>query len=457
MAPLRFPDHPAHLKALRRAALEAADAGAAVERHLRLQGATLRVGSDRVRLSPTSHVYLVALGKAALAMAEAARSILGARLTAGVVTALARPSSTTRALRSLRGDERLQVIPAGHPLPDEGSLAAGKAAASMLQAAGPEDVLLALVSGGGSAMFELLPPGIGLEELRRLNEALLRSGALIEEVNAARRALSYVKAGGLARLAAPALTVGLILSDVAGDQLSVVSSGPTVLRRADRAAARRILKTYTLWTRAPRAVPRALGAAEWPQAKLRAAVPRPINLLVGSNRDVVKAVARQAEAMGFVVRILTRRMRGEARGAGELLARRLLRAPRPACLLMGGETTVTVRNGGRGGRNQELALGAALVLEGTPGLAVMALATDGIDGPTDAAGAIVTGETARRARVLGLDPQRALARHDSYPLLNACQALIRTGPTGTNLGDLVVGLGYAPDGQADDWSLPTSG
>ncbi len=439
--PLRFEDHWDHLERLRRAALQAADAGAAVERSLRLRGQTLYVGRERLRIAPSTRLYLVAIGKAAPAMADAACRILSTNLTAGIVTTL--PPHTGPSLPpGLQNDERIQLVSTGHPLPDHGSLAAGQAAAHLLRAARPGDLLLALVSGGGSAMFELLSSGIGLHELRRLNDLLLKSGAPIEALNDVRRALSLVKAGGLARLAAPARTVGLILSDVVGNRLSAIASGPTVLRRADRAAARRVLEACSLWERAPSAVRRVLDARDWQQGQVRTVAPRPINLLVGSNRQVVETVAREAEAMGFAVSILTRRMRGEAREVGEGLARRLSRAPRPSCLVMGGETTVTVRDGGQGGRNQELALAAALALEGTPGLAVMALATDGIDGPTDAAGAVVTGETAPRACSLSLDPEGALRRHDSYPLLDACGALLRTGPTGTNLGDLVVGLAY---------------
>lgn len=441
--PLRFEDHRDHLKSLRRVALQSADAGAAVERSLRLRGQTLYVGRERLRIARSTRLYLVALGKAAPAMADAARCILGANLTAGIVTTL--PPHTGPSLPpGLQSDERIQLVSTGHPLPDQGSLAAGQAAAHLLRAARPGDLLLALVSGGGSAMFELLSPGIGLEDLRRLNDLLLKSGAPIEALNVVRRALSLVKAGGLARLAAPARTVGLILSDVVGDRLSAIASGPTVLRRADRSAARRVLEAYSLWERAPGAVRRVLDAQDCQPGEARTFAPRPINLLVGSNRRVVEAVAREAEAMGFTVRIITRRMRGEAREVGVGLARRLLRAPRPSCLVMGGETTVTVRDGGHGGRNQELALAAALALEGTPGLAVMTLATDGIDGPTDAAGAVVTGETPSLARALGPAPEDALARHDSHPLLDACGALLRTGPTGTNLGDLVVGLAYPP-------------
>lgn len=440
--PLRFEDHPGHLERIRRVALQAADASAAVERNLRLQGQTLCVGTKCLKVADIGRLVIVAFGKAALAMAETARRILDPILTSGIVTTL--PECPGQSIPpGLQSDRRIRLIPAGHPLPDEGSLAAGQAAAMMLTDADTNDVLLALVSGGGSAMFELLPPGLDLEDLRRLNDALLRSGAPIEEVNAVRGSLSLIKAGGLARLAAPARTVGLILSDVVGDRLSAIASGPTVLRRADRCAAREILMARSLWGTAPAAVRRVLDGGDCRQGKVRSPGPRPVNLLVGSNRQVVEAVARQASAMGFAVRILTRRMRGEARQAGELLAHRLRKAPRPACLLMGGETTVTVQDGGRGGRNQELSLAAALALDGTQGVAVMALATDGIDGPTDAAGAVVTGATIARARALGLDPEAALTRHDSYPLLDACQSLIRIGPTGTNLGDLVVGLAYA--------------
>jgi hydroxypyruvate reductase len=331
----------------------------------------------------------------------------------------------------------LVAVAAGHPLPDRGSLVAGERARELLAHADPHDILLALVSGGGSAMFELLVEGVALEDLRALNDLLIRSGATVREINTVRKALSRVKGGGLARLASPARTIGLILSDVVGDPLSSVASGPTVLHAPRPGAARRVLEIHRLWDKTSPGIRAALeggGRGERPRT------PRPLNLLVGSSRTMVQAVLAEAAGRRLRPRLLTGRMEGEAREVGGGFARRLLRAPPPACLVMGGETTVTVRGKGRGGRNQELALAAALELEGVTGAAVMALATDGIDGPTDAAGAWVEGSTVSRALEVGFDPRASLRANDSYPLLHAVDALLTTGPTGTNVGDLVVGI-----------------
>jgi hydroxypyruvate reductase len=363
-------------------------------------------------------------------MAAAASQILLENIAGGVLTALEEVGSV---------HPRVSSVVTGHPLPNQGSLGAGELARELLADTGPGDLLLALVSGGGSAMFELLPQGVSLGDLRAVNDLLIRSGAPVQDINAVRRSLSRVKGGGLARLAAPARTIGLILSDVVGDSLAAVASGPTVLLPARSGEARKVLHAYGLWRKVPAGVRTVLGPPP-SRASARFPAPPPMNILIGSNRDMVKAARREASHRRLQARVLSERMQGEARLVGATFARRLLRAPRGACLVAGGETTVAVRGGGKGGRNQELALAAAIELEGVEGVALLAFASDGVDGPTDAAGAIVDGHTAQRAREIGHDPRAALAANDSYPLLRACGALIHTGLTGTNAGDLVVGI-----------------
>ncbi len=426
-----YADHTEHLDQIRARVLHAADPAAAVARNLRLENGTLHAGDRRIRLDPDGRVLLVAVGKAAPAMSEAAARALGHRLSQGVAAV---PKGVRRAPPA-----SIAYFQAGHPLPDNGSLAAGRAAADLLAGTRPEDLVLALVSGGASAMLELPETGIRLEDLQELNQLLLLSGARIEEFNLVRKSLSRIKAGGLARLAAPARVLALILSDVVGDRLGTIGSGPTTLRRASKHEARALLERLGLWTKTPRAVRAALSVQERPPLQAR----RPINLLIGTNRQILDAAAGAAGQLGFRVKIITTQMQGEARRVGLRFARRLRRAEdRPVCLLMGGETTVVVRGEGRGGRNQELALSAAIELSGETGLALMSLATDGVDGPTDAAGAIVCGETVPRALKMGVDPVAALEANDSYPALEAVGALLKTGPTGTNLNDLVVGLAY---------------
>lgn len=433
MPALRFRDHPRHLRRLLEAALEAADPYRAVCRSLNVHGRQLQLAERSWDLPPEGRLILIAFGKASLAMAQAAHDVLGSRIDAGLVIA---PHGIPARLRP-----PLRLLRAGHPLPTEGSLRAGRAVSDLLRATTRADRILVLISGGGSALLELPLPGIGLPALRSVNRMLLASGAPIEDINTVRKALSCIKSGGLVRLAAPARLAALVLSDVVGDPLTMIASGPTVLRTPNTQRAAQALKRYSIWQTIPEDIRRALSAA---RAKPNPA-PRPLNLIVGSNRIALQAVAETAAGLGFQVRVVTSRLRGEARIAGERLARRLQRLPpeaRPACLLMGGETTVHVTGRGRGGRNQELALAAARILDGTPNIAVMSFATDGVDGPTDAAGARITGQTAAAMRAQGFDPHRALQENDAYPALEAAQALIRTGPTGTNVNDLAVGLAY---------------
>jgi hydroxypyruvate reductase len=441
MSPLLFQDHPHHFHVVRGAALRAADPARAVREHLRLTDKALWAGPHEIPLARPARIWLIGLGKAAPAMSAAAVEILGDRLEAGIATVARHgPQGVTDPAAAVNLP-RVEWVPAEHPTPGPGSLRAGQTAARLLAEAREGDLVVVLVSGGGSALIELPLPGIRLPDLQALTRRLLASGADISEINRVRRALSQIKAGGLARLAWPARVVALILSDVVGDRLSLVASGPTVLRGADPIAARRVLQRHGLWAGAPASVRRALtrGEPDRPPAH------HPLNLLMGSNRHLVDAAAQAAAGLGFQVRIVSDRMQGEARSVGARFGARLRRATPGSCLIMGGETTVTVTGPGRGGRNQELALAAALALEQAPGRAVMAWASDGVDGPTDAAGAVVDGGLSARARQRGLDPQAALAGHDSYPLLQTVGALLRTGPTGTNLNDLVVGLSYAPD------------
>ena len=430
----RFADHRRHFGLIQAAIARAADPRRAVTAHLSRSRRGIRIDARLFPLTSDSRVVVVAFGKAAAGIAQAAAEILGNAWTRGLV--VVPHGSRIRALA------RTEIIEAGHPLPDRGSLHAGRAAERLLAGLQAQDYLLALISGGGSAMLELPRKGLSLEDLRDTQALLLRSGAPIEEINVVRRGLSFIKGGGLARLASPARTLGLILSDVVGDPLTAIASGPTVLTPAPRTgAALKVLRRYKLESQVPPAVLETLRAAPAPPRP----APRPFNRIVASNRTALAAAADEAGRLGFRVRVVTRRMVGEARSVGSDLAHRARRpVRRSTALLLGGETTVVVRGDGRGGRNQELALSAALEMEGAPAVALMALATDGVDGPTDAAGAIVTGETASRLRAEGVDPAAALETNDSYPALDKVGALIRTGPTGTNVNDVVVVLKYPP-------------
>lgn len=380
-------------------------------------------------------------------MAAAAASILGERLTGGIIV-VKDGHVTPDNLAVLQ--PRIEVIEAGHPIPDARGVAAGERIADLLCHATERDLVLALISGGGSALLTRPAPGITLDDLQRLTGVLLACGASINEINTLRRHLDTLKGGGLARLAAPAAVVALILSDVVGDPLDVIASGPTVADPTTFADALGVLERYGVTHQTPAAILDRLRRgtrgeiAETPKPG-DPALARVYNLIIGSNRMAAEAALAVARDEGFNTLLLTTFLQGEARDVGRVLAAvaremTVSNHPirRPACVIAGGETTVTLRGDGRGGRNQELALAAAADLAHAPGALLVALATDGGDGPTDAAGAVVSDTTIRRAAALGLDAAAALARNDSYPFFAALDDLLRPGPTQTNVNDLAI-------------------
>lgn len=341
------------------------------------------------------------------------------------------------------------VLLGGHPIPNLDSLRAGEAALQFVSALGEEDTLVCLISGGGSAL--MTAPSIPLGDLQTLTSLLLSCGARIDEINTLRRQLDRVKGGGLAR-AAKAKVVSLILSDVIGNRLEAIASGPTYPNPTTSADALRILDKYfsRVTTETQRkvlnSVTQRLRESEGQQST-GFDPSRVQNIIIGDNRIAAQAAMEQARREGFESEILTNELQGEAREAGVMLARRLKdersKRARPFCLIAGGETTVTLRGDGKGGRNQELALAAVEELQGLEGAMLISLATDGEDGPTDAAGAVVTGETFWRGKRLGLDAAGFLSRNDAYRYFEALGDLICCGPTGTNVNDLVF-LTYSP-------------
>jgi len=432
------------LHALREAALAAVDPAVAVRRFLRREENTLRLGETTWTFTPERRVWIVGFGKAALPMAEATVKILDSWITGGVViTKEGHAHGHTL-------PERIEVVEAGHPLPDARGRHGAEILVRCLQQAEERDLVIVLISGGGSALLTLPVEGITLSDLQRVTDLLLRAGAPIQELNAVRKHLSQVKGGRLAQIAAPATVLTLILSDVVGDPLDVIASGPTVPDPTTYAEAWRVLEHYDVVAEVPEPVRAHLQAG---MNGNRTETPKPgattfanvHNCIVGSNRQAAQAAVQRAETLGYSALLLTTFVEGEAREVAKVAAA-LVKGmrfhgdplPPPACLVWGGETTVTVTGKGKGGRNQELALAAALALEGLDGFTLMALATDGTDGPTDAGGAIVDGTTVAQARALGLEPEQALRNNDAYPLLAAVDALLLTGPTGTNVNDLLV-------------------
>jgi hydroxypyruvate reductase len=379
-------------------------------------------------------------------MAAAVEDVIGDRLPIeGSVTVRYGHAAPTRHVR---------IREASHPMPDAAGIEATRAIVDLLRDAEERDLVVCVISGGGSALLTLPAEAVSLEDLQRTTDALLRCGATINEINVVRKHLDTVKGGGLARLAAPAEMVTLILSDVVGNPLDAIASGPTVPDTSTWSEAVGVFDRYGLWDFAPVSVShrlRAGAAGDLPDTPKPGdpLFERTQSVIVGSNLLACEAAAAAARELGLQALVLTTYVEGEAREAGRVLAGLLREVDasghpleRPCCLVAGGETTVTIRGDGRGGRNQELALSAAFSLRGVRDVLLASVGTDGSDGPTDAAGAFVDGTTLERAEALGLDAARALADNDSYTLFDRLGSLIRTGPTNTNVNDLYVLLAF---------------
>jgi glycerate 2-kinase (EC 2.7.1.-) len=446
-ATLRELPHGAAVTRILAAAIAAVEPGAAVCRFLRREGETLVAGDVTYDLRAFDRVWIIGAGKAGAPMAVAAAGIVGERLTGGTVV-VKEGHLTADHVAALQ--PQVELLEAGHPLPDARGVAAGERIAALLTQLGERDLVLALISGGGSALLTRPAPGISLDDMQKLTGVLLACGASINEINTLRRHLDTLKGGGLARLAAPATVITLVLSDVVGDPLDVIASGPTVADPTTFADALDVLERYNVLHQTPVAILRRLESgvrgeiAETPKPG-DPALARVGNLIIGSNRLAAEAALAAAHREGFNALILTTFLQGEARVVGRVLAAIAREIAdnnrpisRPACVIAGGETTVTLRGDGRGGRNQELALAAVADLAAAPGALLVALATDGGDGPTDAAGAVVSAATLQRARDLGLDVAAALARNDSYPFFDALGDLLRPGSTHTNVNDLAL-------------------
>ncbi len=416
-----------------------------IDTAIEVDGSSLAVMGRRYALGPSSRLRLLAIGKAADAFGRAIAARLGSRLTDGLII-------TKEGHATYPPPARVEVIEAGHPLPDARSVEAGDRIRTFLAGDRPEDLVLLVLTGGASALATLPRPPLTVDDLRELTNLLLRAGATIHELNTVRKHLDLVKGGGLLQLAVPARIEALLLSDVVGDSPSTIASGPVVPDPTTFADALEVLARRGLSDRVPQRVrdvlERGLGGLEPetlkpddPLAKLAT------TSILANGKLAIEAAAQCAAELGYTPFIIATDMEGEARDVGRAMAARVCEiattakpiAP-PAVLLWGGETTVTVRGSGRGGRNQEVALAAARVLDGVEGVCLASIGTDGTDGPTDAAGGIVDGETALRARALGLDLAAALERNDSYSALDALGALIRTGPTGTHVNDLGLAL-----------------
>lgn len=425
------------------AALDEVDPYQSVLRHMRRENDVLILNGQVHNLVNFDHIWLVGVGKASLAMARGVHDLLADRISGGVL--ICKHMELPEAVGFLPS---IEIVVAGHPLPDENSVSGAQKLIRLLERAGEKDLVIAVISGGGSALMTLPRGNISLHDMQDLTRQMLACGARIEEINILRKHLDEVKGGGLARAASPAALVALVLSDVVGNPLEVIASGPTVPDTTTFKDARRILDHYDLYGSVASSIRMVI------EDGCQGAIPETAkpgdrvfecvtNVIVGSNGQAARAAVTQAAVEGFNSLLLTTYMTGEAREAGRFAAGLLRQAalhgdplPWPCCLVLGGETTVTLRGNGRGGRNQEMALGAVEILAGIENAALITLATDGEDGPTDAAGALVTGTTLARARQLGLDPNAALRNNDAYTFFDELGDLLRIGPTGTNVNDL---------------------
>ena len=417
-----------HARTIFQAALSAADPAGAVERHLR-----------RRDFSRFRDIYVVGAGKAGASMAQAAERVLGRRIAAGLLNV---KYGHTAKLR------RIELNECGHPVPDENGVAGAERIARIAAGAGKDDLVICLISGGASALMPLPAEGITLEEKQATTRLLLASGANIHEINAIRKHISRIKGGQLARLASPARVESLMLSDVIGDNLDVIGSGPTAPDVSTFADVMEILDRYGIRERVPAPVRERIEQGE------RGAVPetpkpdaavfaRVRNTIVGSSRLALAAAAARARSLGYRTLVLSSEIQGEAREIARMhaaIASEIARTGRPikppACVITGGETTVTLRGDGLGGRAQEFALAAALDIAGLENVVVFCAGTDGSDGPTNAAGAVADGQTLPRKP----DARSYLNRNDSYHYFESLNDLVITGPTNTNVMDVCIML-----------------
>jgi glycerate 2-kinase len=425
-------------------ALAASDPALMVRRAIRLAGSTLEAGGARYRLAGYRRVVVIGGGKASALMAGEVERELGAHLDGGIIIV---PEFQT-GLPHLR---RLKYAKSTHPLPTRKGRAAVKKMLEEVRAVGKHDLVICLISGGGSAMMPMPLEGVSVEDLRETTNLMLRSGVEIREMNCVRKHLSQIGGGRLAELVNGADVLSLLVSDIVGDDPGSVASGPTVPDSTTFSMAEDVLRRHGIWAKAPSSVRTAILAGvagrieETPKPGSRV-FDRVNNLLVGSNRLACAAAKGRLESLGYTVPDIIQSVTGEAREFGRKLANlaRNKAKGRPWAAVAGGETTVTVKGAGRGGRNEEVALSAAIAIDGLPDVTVLSLGTDGMDGTSDAAGAIADSTSAIRARRAGLDPQKSLEENDSHTFFKMLGDLVVTGPTGTNVNDVMLVLGGRP-------------
>lgn len=409
---------------------------------LRLEGEVLLVEGRRYDLSLYDHVYLIGFGKASILMARGVKSVLRERMTEGRIIA--------KTLSRTEGLENITIYQGSHPVPTNKSIDGAKKLVELVSGLSERDLVICVISGGGSALFTYPHEGILLEELQSLTALLLKSGADINEMNTIRKHIDRVKGGGLAEMIFPASLITLVLSDVIGNPLESIASGPTTADTSTYGDCIAVLEKYHLVDLAPQSIidhlKRGIAGEIRETLKVDSQVLSSVqNVIIGSNYKAALAGLQTARQTAFNSHILTTYLSGEASQAGRFLSNILKEIcssgnpiPRPACIIIGGETTVTVRGEGKGGRNQEVAAGAVRELAGLKDVAMITFGTDGEDGPTDAAGAVISGDTYQEGIDLDLSVRQALAENDTYHYFERLNRLLITGPTGTNVNDITL-------------------
>jgi hydroxypyruvate reductase len=424
-------------------ALEAVDPAAAIERYCRFDGKHFWVADWMYNIDAYNRLIVVGAGKAAAAMAKAIEDQLGHRISNGIIVVKH---------GHIADLSRIELIEAGHPVPDENGQRGAHDILSLVTGAEKNDLVICLISGGGSALLPVPFRGLTLKDKQDTIKVLLSCGATIHEINAVRKHISMIKGGRLARAAYPATLVSLIISDVVGDDLDVIASGPTVPDSSTFSHCMDIFHKYSIVNDIPKTILDHIDSGisgripDTPKAE-DSAFTNTRNLIIGSNMESITAAKKKAESLGYNVLILSSMIEGETRHVAHVhgaIAKEILKTGNPlsppACLLSGGETTVTLSGRGLGGRNQEFALAAALGISENENIVILSGGTDGTDGPTDAAGAFADSFTLRRAEAMKLDPYHFLSNNDSYPFFQKLGDLFITGPTNTNVMDLRIVL-----------------
>jgi glycerate 2-kinase len=432
-----------HAMQIFQAGLQAADPVEAIIGHVTLNDDVLCISDRQFNLKDYDRILVVGAGKAVAPMAKAVEDLLGNRICDGVIVVKDGHGLPLK---------KIKICEASHPVPDERGVEGTEEILSLVEKATARDLVICLISGGGSALLIAPVHGISLEDKQNATKLLLACGATIHEFNTVRKHLSRAKGGRLAQMAYPATVTSLILSDVVGDDLDVIASGPTVPDSSTFDDAAQILNDHGIWDRLAPAVRNHLekgasGQIEDTPKSDNAVFQQCSQVLVGTNLQALKAAGQEAKRLGYRSLILSSKVEGEAREVARFytaIAREVQDSENPlkppVCVLAGGETTVTLTGEGRGGRNQEFALAAALTIAGLDHIVVLSGGTDGTDGPTDAAGAIADGSTVARALEKGLDPKDFLRRNDSYSLFQPLEDLLMTGPTRTNVMDIYLML-----------------